>query len=522
MKKIHYSSLLSIFIITSLGVNKPVISAEQEISVFKNNTSFIKKDIYKKNKTDKEIIIKTFPNALFGTIGFTYDNGSLEKIVSEESEFVENIEPSNFTELFLSNIDKKVKINLHSNETFEVVINKVLGDNLFCKDLKSSGQLVFSINSIKFVHFIDKPDTNLNKKVTKRIIKISGNSIPEKINMLYMQRDLGWLPLYRLILKDKEEAIISLDAILVNNSEDINNALVSLVIGYPNFTYTNYSSPFTSTQDLDSFLSSMNPYSPKQRNYQSYNQMSNIAVQSIVSNDSINDFPINTESSLSQNEDLYFYKLPKEISIKKGSRALFELFSDKIKYQDIYETELETNQNRYYYRTNNSDTNKDIANKVWHSVRITNSTKYPFTTAPVMVLKDDNSIMKPVSQDDINYTSIGSKTKVKLTVSPDILVKDSEKEISRNDNIKLSDGYYYNLVNIESRIEAKNSSNKYIKLNISRVIEGELLESNIKWNHHALNVYNTQNKINKTEWEIDLKSGEKKEIKYKYSLYIRR
>lgn len=522
MKKIHYSSLLSVFIITSLGVNNPSFSSEQEISVFKNNTSFIKKELYKKNKNDKEIIIKTVPNALFGTIGFTYDSGSLEKIVSEENDFFESVTTSNLTDLLEANIDKKVKINLHSNETFEVIINKVLGDNLFCKDIKTSGQLVFSINSIKFVHFIDKIDTNLNKKITKRVIKISGNNLPEKINMLYMQRDLGWLPSYRLILKEKDEAIISLDAILVNNSEDITNSLVSLVIGYPNFTYTNYSSPFTSTQDLDSFLSNMNPYSPKQRSYQSYNQFSNIAVQSIVANDTNNDIPINTENYLSKSEDLYFYKLPKEISLKKGSRALFELFSDKIKYQDIYETELESNQSRYYYNSNNSDKNKDNANKVWHAVRITNSTKYPFTTAPVMVLKEENSILKPVSQDDINYTSIGSKTKVKLTVSPDILVKDSEKEISRNDNIKLSDGYYYNLVNIEAKIEAKNSSSKYVKLNISRVIEGELLESNIKWNHYALNVYNTQNKINKTEWEIDLKSGEKKEIKYKYSLYIRR
>jgi hypothetical protein len=517
MKKITLYSLITVSLLIP-SFNQPAFSAEQEISVFKNNTSFIKKEIYKKNtfKKETDLVIETIPDALFGTIGFTYNNGSLDKIVSENDEFSESTEVSNFNDILQANIGKKVKINLQSNETFEVVISKISGDTLFCKDLKTSGQLIFSISSIKFFNFIDNPESKFNKKVTKRVIKISSSKLPDNIDMLYMQRDLGWLPSYRLVLKDKEEAQITLDGILVNNAEDIDKAKVSLVIGYPNFIYTKYLSPFTSTQDLNSFLSSMNPYSSKQRNY---NQFSNIVMQSNSMNEGSIDIP-DAENSLSQNEDLYFYKLNGEISLKKGSRAMFELFSDKVKYQDIYEAELETNQNRYY--SQNQEQNKNDPTKVWHSVRITNTTKYPFTTAPVMVLKDDNSVLKPVSQDDLNYTSIGSKTKVKLTLSPDILVKNTEKEISRNENVKLIDGYYYNLVTVESKIEIKNSNSKDIKLNISRIIEGDLGESSFKWSNYALNIYNTQNKINKVEWELDLKSKEKKEIKYKYSLYMRR
>ena len=141
-----------------------------------------------------------------------------------------------------------------------------------------------------------------------------------------------------------------------------------------------------------------------------------------------------------------------------------------------------------------------------------------------MVFKNDNNKLNPISQDIINYTSVGNKTKVKLTLSPDILIKETDKEISRRENIKLADGNFYKLVTIESKINIKNSLNKEIKLNLSKIIEGDLLESNKKTNSSVLNMYNnyfSYNKINKTEWEIPLKQDQSEEIVFKYSIYIR-
>ena len=100
--------------------------------------------------------------------------------------------------------------------------------------------------------------------------------------------------------------------------------------------------------------------------------------------------------------------------------------------------------------------------------------------------------------------------------------KEAEKEIARKENIKLQDSSYFDLVTIESKITIKNSKKKDIKLNVNRVVEGELLNSSHKWNVNYLNIYKVQNKTNKIEWETDLKAEESKEIKYKYSIYIRR
>ncbi|MFN8673133.1 MAG: hypothetical protein U0457_13770 [Candidatus Sericytochromatia bacterium] len=510
------------FILTSLPSY-----AEQQIAIFKNNLSFNAKTVNIENKNNA--IITDPPNAILGALWFQSDK-KIKSLTSESINLDEKVKVENLKDLLDANIGKDLKVTLNTNEKFKVVIEKIQGSLIFCKNFfdgkNEPKNMVLELNNIKFVEFDDKYQTEFKKKVNKRIIKAEFEGDANNLEMFYMQRGLGWLPSYNLELLDQEKAKLTLNSIIVNNAEDFENANISLVIGYPNFIYESYNSPLTSDQEFGDFIRQFD-FKPKYNNYNAPVQsLSNIAYQSAGSYNNDYSLPSNIEGDLGSQEDLYFYKIPKKISLKKSSRMMTELFSNEVKYESIYETELESNsdKNYYYYQKKGGDNNSinNNINTVTHYLKFKNTSKYPLTTGIVMVTKNESNNLNPISQEKINYTPMGATAKVKLTLSPDIYVNETEKETSRKENIKMLDGTYYDLINIESKIYIRNSKNKDIKLSINKVIEGELEKSSYKWDFYNLNKYKVQNKTNKVEWNLDLKSSETREIKYNYSLYVRR
>ncbi len=67
-----------------------------------------------------------------------------------------------------------------------------------------------------------------------------GNRQPAKrarVGMMYVQKGVRWIPQYRLILDGKGGAKLFLQASVINELTDFQNATVDLVIGVPSFAY---------------------------------------------------------------------------------------------------------------------------------------------------------------------------------------------------------------------------------------------------------------------------------------------
>jgi hypothetical protein len=113
---------------------------------------------------------------------------------------------------------------------------------------------------------------------------------------------------------------------------------------------------------------------------------------------------------------------------------------------------------------------------------------------------------------------------LKITVSPDINVKDKEIEIERQAKAKKQGSQYYDLITVEGKIKVKNYKDKEVKLNVKRQIFGELKNSDVVWKH-ARNVQyysysGTVNPANQVDWIVTMKAGEEKEITYTYTFYV--
>src|SRR5207244_2793900 len=70
------------------------------------------------------------------------------------------------------------------------------------------------------------------------------------------------------------------------------------------------------------------------------------------------------------------------------------------------------------------------AEEVWHSVRLQNTGKVPWTTAPALTMQGGQVL----GQDLIRYTSPGGKTTVKITQAVDIKAERAEFEVERKRN----------------------------------------------------------------------------------------
>jgi hypothetical protein len=208
------------------------------------------------------------------------------------------------------------------------------------------------------------------------------------------------------------------------------------------------------------------------------------------------------------------YKLGK-VSLPMSTKSSFAIFSTNVSYEDIYEVDLYDQIN--YASTLQIQNREDQVIPVWHSLKITNSTNYPFTTAPVFV-QDKN--LQPLAQDQIKYTATGGKVKVQLAQSPDVKVSNTEEEVGAVEKAKKYNNYYYKKVTIKGEIKIENLQPKSAKINLMKHINGDITTASDSGEIKKTGQYTGVNPQSNTEWNITVGASEKKTITYQYDVYM--
>lgn len=518
---------------------------EQRVAVFKNGTGFFFNPMTLKAEKEGEqkgkFIIKSLPEALFGTFWF-YTNGKpISSLKSyEREEKMDSQKAIGISEMLYGNIGKSVEITLkYGAENSTEIIGKIQDVNLqsgmiFLETTKpKTGFMVVAMTEIKLLSFPQQPNTDYSPLQKQRIIEVEIDKAgtQENVEMAYLQRGIGWLPSYLVHLKDDKKAQIVLRAELVNDAEDIKDATLSLVVGVPNFKYDRLVSPFVSNQSLEAFLNQLNGSSNSNLYGNQNMAMSNrITTQSMnyggyAEMDVVGGGGNIAEVEAQSQEDLFFYT-KKGVTLPKGGRALYSLFTEEVEYKHIYEVELPQNNgyNVIYKQENEQQ------NSVYHSLELKNSTNFPWTTGTAMVTQPKktkegaiNPTSEPqvLSQDMIKYTAKTSKSILRLTVAPDVMVKDNEQETEREENIKQRK-IVYDLVKVTATIEVKNYKDKEINLKVSRAVTGEMLKTDSEWESKKRPTYYEINPVNDINWELKLAAGESKTITYSYQFYVRK
>ncbi len=496
----------------------------RQADVFKNGAAFITAEGSVKFSQGKGNLSEV-PAALFGTLWLASKEKNVTvteiKTVSEKKTVMR---PAvTIKEILEANTGKKITWYRSDDKKNAVtgVLQKVSGTDDRLEVTIKNGSQIQVLSAYSYHALFEFPEGySDNYMDTVLASRLSVTVSPEKtslpMQMVYFQSQVGWVPTYYVELVDEKTAQIILTASLVNDAVDLDDVALNFVVGFPHFLYDNVETPLASKANINDLLRALG--SAERR--PAYNYQSVLANQSMMELNRPAAYAVDEEGfkSLEGNaeEDLFFYN-KEHVTLKKGERGLYTIFTAQVPFVHIYEVSLENKFTASGYSGYKQD--GEERPKVWHSVRLENKTPYPWTTGSGITLQNG----KPLGMDILPYTPKTSKGKLKITVAPDIQVSDEEKEIERKTDIKRRDGYVYDLVTIEGSIEVRNYKDKDITLQITKPISGKMVSHSPQAKIRPLvrigDVINSENIV---EWEIPVKAGKDQKLVYQYQAYLRR
>ncbi len=195
------------------------------------------------------------------------------------------------------------------------------------------------------------------------------------LGMAYLRQGITWIPEYTLKVLDDDVAELTLRGSLVNEAEDLIHSDVHLVVGVPHFVHTQYLAPMAVGQVIRTIGTAMGaPNVP----VQVMSQMMNRAA--IVRNDyqspqgdqpNVVEQPVDGHGgdlgralgNLPQMEGAaatdYTVYTKKDLTLRRGEKAILTLFVKKIHYSHIYRWSPDAQMDHSLVLSNQTDTRLD-------------------------------------------------------------------------------------------------------------------------------------------------------------------
>ncbi|GAF70138.1 unnamed protein product, partial [marine sediment metagenome] len=428
---------------------------------------------------------------------------TLQEAVSFEEETERETEAISIQELLKANVGEKVMLAI-GERTIEGTIKAVPDDRQpeqedpVRYDLGASyppphpqpqlatlvvidteeGEVALNKNSISSVEFPGPSRaTFITREKRKRIkFRVTTEKDTAKLSLAYLQKGITWIPSYLVNIGDPSKARVTMKATIVNDAEDLEKVDLFFVVGYPNFTYADILSPMALQQSISQFMAALEAGG---RRSEEYSRLANIMSQRVTfaaeSGEAIPplDYGYAAITGLpgESEEDLFLYH-KKGVTLHRGERAYYPVFSEEVDYEHVYEWEIPDTMNvdpTGYYR---SEGREEQIEQVWHSIKLTNHSAYPWTTAPAFVV----SGWKPLAQDTIDYTPRGTSTNLKLTVATDVKTDRHEQEVAREREVTLY-RRSYDLVTVRGELHVSNRKAENVTLEIKKHLTGEVIEA---------------------------------------------
>ncbi len=525
------------------------------LAVFKNGLGFV----YRTGETplkDGWAEMGEIPAAALGTywVGTSDAKAPIEQLLSYKKTVSKDVEALDLGELLAANVGKWVDICYSDYKESRHIVGTVVsvpkipaatqpdrgyggyssapsrqgyGQMIVIKEDGSGGFTAISRNQMLSVQ--TKEGTSLSFKSdtdqSAAKFKVKGTPAKTEVSSAYLQKGFTWSPSYLIDLLSEKQAQLTLDAVLANDVEDIDDADVSFVVGYPNFMFADQMTPLSLNQTVAQFITSLTGGDRDGRSgYGGYATQQAMVMNQPMSSFSYDGRPSSVYSVTGalpgeSNEDLYLYK-QQHVTMKKGSRARFSVFSGKVDIEHVYLWDVPDTMNvdQYGNRTESriDRSRPPVENQVWHCLRIDNKTGQPLTTASAFVVKG----AMPVAQDMLKYTPVGSKNDVKLTVATDISAGQSTNEESRK-QFQVA-GRSYDEVTVVGKLTLKNWKTKAVTISVKKSLVGEVTDAGTGKANKMVRQLAALNPNSEIEWEFDLQPQESKELSFTYKVVFYR
>ena len=372
------------------------------------------------------------------------------------------------------------------------------------------------------------------------------------MGLLYLQKGIRWIPSYKVVIDGKGKAGVQLEATLINEMVDLEDVTANLVVGVPKFDFADTPDPI----GLSQTVAQLSPYF--QRDAQTQYAFSNAIMSQVARPNQAARMgerfgggeaaPADLGPDIGgseKNEDLYVFTLH-HVTLKKGQRMVVPVKSFDLKYEDVFTVDIGFAPPPEVWRNFNYQQQGEIAKlfrapKAMHKLRLTDTSKYPITTAPALIMSGGQSLAQGMT----TYTSVGGTLDLPITTAVDILVKKTDKETGREHNAANFEGNVLAKIILDGTIRLTNNRAAPSKIEVTRQVLGNATEADHEGKVEMLDIFDDDslapvsgypvwwgwyswpywwthfNGNAKITWKLDLEPGKSVELKYNWNYYWR-
>jgi len=383
-----------------------------------------------------------------------------------------------------------------------------------------------------------------------------GNAKPAKtanVGLFYLQKGVRWIPSYKVELDGKGKAALKLQATLLNELADLEDVSVNLVIGVPTFAFKDTLDPMALQQNLaqlSQYFQTDNagrnsPFASNFSNAMMSQQMARFSEYRPVPSSRPGSDLGPEIGDTGKSEDLFVFTVP-HVSLKRGERTVLPIAEFTLPCKDIFTLDLPFGPPPEVRSHFNNEQQRELARlfsapKVMHKVRLTNSSKYPLTTAPVLIIRAG----RVLAQGMMTYTSTGADADLPITTAVDFQVKKTDVETKRTPNAVEENGNRYSRIDLDGEITLTSHRDQATEVEITRYIlgaadgaetDGKVEQINVFenseyfsagdypywWNWHGWPYWwNYFNGISRISWKLTLEPNQSRELGYQWHYFWR-
>lgn len=337
---------------------------------------------------------------------------------------------------------------------------------------------------------------------------------PVDITITYLARGAAWAPSYKLDISDPKVLRIVQKAVIRNEFEDLQDAGIFLISGFPNVKFLGVKSPLDAKTSWAAFFAQLRSGSGQNRNEPVLGQVvSNVAWNR--GNDRADDF--NSDEGVNpagDGPDIRYQPVGKR-TVKKGETLAFVVQRGEVEYEKITEWEIRDALDKWNrWRESGPDSEDDV----WDAIRFKNPFDFSMTTGPASFFANGRFLGQSMSF----WTDPGERVIVRITKALKVRVAHVEQEQERSGETMLHWGSKYRRSTVRATMKIVNHKGEDVRLVIGRKMSGELLkaEGDPRKSARSTGVY-AVNREQELTWEVTLKPGERKTITYEYVVLIR-
>ena len=520
----------------------------QRMALFKNGLGFFVAES-KLPDTAGPIAMGPYPAAAHGTFWVAYPSAvKLEGLVAKKTVTRKSVDALSVPLLLQANVGKKVRVYLSEDEVIEGTIAHFPqapqpteaemraratmpwpptgGHGQLLLIETAEGMTAITPHSARRVDFPNKDLTRSFDAETEAVQLHAHLEKPAPDRVLtatYLAKGITWAPSYMVDVSDPENARLSAKATIINEAADLDDVQVALITGFPNLRFADVVSPLALKENLAGFLQSLGRGESRPEGAPA------VVTQNVFYGGAAGfggamgarEAPATPDYRAAAAgrtaEDLFLYPL-ENVRLEKGEVGYYPLFTESVPYKHIYQWDIPdylNEQDRYRQQRGEQ---RERPEEVWHSLRLENTTKVPWTTAPAETVQNSQIL----GQDILHYTPPGGETTLRITQAVSVKAEQIEVETARERNAARFYATSYDLVSVEGKLSVRNFQKKSITLEITKRVSGEVKSSapaaDVEKVARGLRGVNSSNVL---KWTVELEPSQTQEITYAYDVYVR-